>query len=329
MKRYPLTFSLCLVVLMLLSMPFVSKAESGVSESDINIELNPQVPTPGADVTATLSSYATDLNKASIKWQDASGNVLSSGIGDVSYTISSGGPNTNISIQVSITPAGDSTPIIKQLSIHPSSVDILWQIEDSHTPPFYKGKALATSESIIKAVAMPVVIRKNTASNNNVYIWKLEQKNITKSSGYGKDAFEFKNSYLRDVEHIDVNASSVDGSFHAENTITIPILNSKLLFYLKNPDGVINYNQAVGDSTQIYGNESTLVAEPYFFPKVSAGGDVTYTWQINGSPINTPKNPTVLTFRPTGSGGYATISLAIEHASKLFQSVASSIKLNL
>jgi hypothetical protein len=313
---------------MLITVPFISSAESGLTERDVNIELNPAIPVPHKNVTATLTSYTTDLNKALIEWKDASNNVLLSGTGEKSYTVNAGEPNSDINIQVHITPFGDSNPIVKQLFIHPADVDILWQIDDAYTPPFYKGKALPTSESIIRAVAMPNAGASSTKSNI-VYIWKLEHNTISKSSGYGKDSFIFKNSYLRDVEHIEVNASSVNSSYSATNNVTIPIGSANILFYLKNSDGVVEYNKAITANTTISSDESTIVAEPYFFPIKSGAGNLVYSWKINGESINTPRNPLSLTIRPASTGGYATISLSIENVAKLFQNVSANLRINL
>jgi hypothetical protein len=324
-KRYTVKCAIYLILAVLISIPFISNAISGVGEGDIQIELTPQIPIPGKSVTVTLTSYATDLNKASISWKDSANNVLISGVGETSYELTAGAPNSNIVLIISIIPAGDTVAISKQISIHPSDVDILWQVENAHTPPFYKGKALATSESVISAIAMPSGGAVARGKSNLVYVWKLEHNTINKSSGYGKDKFQFKNSYLRTIEHVDVNASSVNGSYNASNTVAIPIVDAKLLFYLKNDHGMTEYKKALSDDTELLKDEATFVAEPYFFPM----DDADFTWKINGATISTPKNPQILTIRPASKGGYATISLSIESISRLFQSISSTLKLNL
>ncbi len=327
-KRFVLKSTILFILLMTISTPFVMHAESSINESDVNVEINPQNPAPGKNVTITVSSYSANLNRAQIDWKDNAGNVLSSGVGSTSYSLVAGGPNSDVNVQVYITPYGDSTAVVKQIFIHPTDVDILWQSIDGYVPPFYKGKALPTSESVIRAVAMPNAGA--VANNNNiVYTWKLEHNTMSKFSGYGKDSFTFENSYLRNTEHINVSASSVNGSYNAENSITIPIQKSKVLFYLKNQDGTVNYSNALADNSQISGEESTIVAEPYFFPLTSGAGSLKYTWKINGGAIDTPRNPLSLTIRPASTGGYATISLSIDNISKLFQSVSNTLKLNL
>lgn len=328
MKRFILKSTILFILMLIISTPFLTHAELSINQNDVNIEINPQNPAPGKDVSITVYSYSTNLNKAKIEWKDNGGNVLLSGTGETTYTLRAGGPNSDINIQVHITSYGDSTAIVKQIFIHPTDIDILWQSIDGYVPPFYKGKALPTSESVIRAVAMPNAGA--VANNNNiVYSWKLEHNTMTKFSGYGKDSFTFQNSYLRNMEHINVSASSVSGSYNAENNITIPIQKSKILFYLKNPDGTTNYSNALTNDSTISGEESTFVAEPYFFPLASALGSIKYNWKINGSSIDTPRNPFNLTIKPASTGGYATISLSIENISKLFQSVSSTLKLNL
>lgn len=309
-----------------MSISLPSYGLGGISESDINIEINPQIPVPGKTITATVSTYSTDLNKAFIEWRNESNTILSSGTGNTSYTMTA--ENVGINILVYITPIGESAPIIKQISIEPSNIDILWEATDSYTPPFYKGKALPTSESIIKAVAMPNSKGVSQNKNENVYLWKLEHNSIQKASGYGKDTFIFKNSYLRDVENIEVEASSVTSNYLSANKISVPINDSKILFYLKGENGVVNYNKAMTESAQISTNESTIVAEPYFF-LIDDNGGTNYDWRINGKNISTPRNPRILTIRPESSGGYATITFTMESVSRLFQNVSNTLRLNL
>lgn len=329
MKNNILKLAILVLLITTLSTPFLSFAESGATEQDINVELNPQNPIPGDIETATLTSFVIDLNKAFIKWQDKNGNVLSSGNGDTSYTMTVGAPNSLININVSVTPSGDSAAITKQFTVSPSNVDILWEASDVYTPPFYKGKSLPTSESTIKAVAMLNSGTLSGAKNNTVYLWKLDHNSINDASGYGKDFFNFKNSYLRNTEQIDVNVSPLNNSYSSSTNVSIPIDSAKILFYLKGADGVINYEQALNGSNKIPSDESTIVAEPYFFLLDSKNGDTTFDWKINNNSIPTQNNPLSQTFRPESSGGYATITLTLESISRLFQKVSSTLKLNL
>ncbi len=306
----------------------LSFADLQISSSDIIVESIPENPAPFEDVTISINSYATDLNKAYIEWKQ-NGELVLSGTGKIAYSFQTGDVNTNTSFVVSITPQGNAKKIIKQIAIQASEIDLLWQSPSSYTPPFYKGKALPTQEADIEVIAMP-----NTTGfakggkKNMVYMWKSDYNAIQKASGYGKDTYTFKNDYLKPIEHISVNVSSTDNSYSASDSIDIPISKPLLRFYNKSPlDGVL-YENSLFQETTMSEDEMTVIAEPYFL-SIGNTNDFAYTWKINNQKINTPKNPTELTVRPSSRGGYATINLGIESKNKLFQSIAESLKINL
>lgn len=128
------------------SVPLLSRAEMQieVQEGEIEVKTNPSNPQPYQNVTITLSSYATDLNKAIISWQGESGTLIS-GIGKTSYSFTAGGPNTTTIFSINIKPTGSMSTITKRVVIAPSEIEIMWEAVDGYTPPFYKGKSLPIS----------------------------------------------------------------------------------------------------------------------------------------------------------------------------------------
>src|SRR5574344_1154738 len=72
-----------------------------VQESEISVETAPKNPQPYQEVTIRLSSYATDLSKATITWQSDGGVVLS-GIGKTSYTFKAPGADITARFNISI-----------------------------------------------------------------------------------------------------------------------------------------------------------------------------------------------------------------------------------
>ncbi len=297
-----------------------------LQDSDVDIATVPDSPEPYQDVTATLSSYATDLNKAMIVWQ--SGNkVVLSGIGKISYSFKTLGPNVVSDITATITPEGSLDKITKEIRINPSEIEIFWEGVDSYTPPFYKGKSFISSGGVIKAVAMPTTTKGGRV--NAVYNWKNSDNSVQDASGYNKDSYIFANSELNKSENISVNASTVNGGYDTTKEISIPITSPKILFYKKSPTEGVLYNNALTDNTFLSENEITIVAEPYFLAISGNEKDFSYKWQINGEDIDTPTKKTELTVQPTSRGGYATISLVLENLNAFFQTASAQIKLSL
>lgn len=302
--------------------------EIAVQEGDISATLIPENPQPYQDVTITLSSYATDLNKAMIQWQIGS-NIVLGGYGKTSYSFKALGPDAITLIDVSIAVPGSVEKVNKRIVINPSEVELIWEGVDSYTPPFYRGKAFPSPEGLIKVVAIPNSNTIKQGKGSITYTWKSGDNTVQGASGYNKDSYVFQNSELNDSEKVTVTAESVNGQYSATNTVEVPITQPKIVFYKRSPTEGILYNQALTDESFISEDEVTVVAEPYFLAFKGKEAVFSYKWKINGSPIETPSKKTELTIRPAARGGYATIGLGLENLNTLFQKVTSQVKINL
>lgn len=307
----------------------LSYAENQIQtqEEDITIELSPEIPNPYEDVTISLVSYATDLNKAIITWQSGGETVLS-GIGRTSYTLKAKGPDTLTVVNISIVPVGSVSTITKKVTIRPQEVEIMWESVDGYTPPFYKGKSLPITGGTIRVIAIPNTNTIKSGSGSFSYEWKNNNEVNLASSGYNKNFYTFKNSYFDTENKISVVASSVKGDFTGKSTIKIPLFKPRIVFYEKSASLGILYNKALEKEVEISENEMTFVAEPYNLPNIYSNS-VNYSWKINNDLIQTPSKKNELTVRPTSRGGYANISLTIENLKELFQKVNNQLKLNL
>jgi len=322
-------FLIIFFVVGIINIPFLSYSETQieVQGDEINVEVTPSNPQPYQDVTITLSSYSTDLNKAKIVWSTESGTVLS-GIGKTSYSFTTAGPNTSTIFNISITVAGSSNTIDKKITIIPSEIELMWESANGYTPPFYRGKSLPISGSSIRVVAIPNTNTIKSGIGSISYTWKKSDEAQPDASGYNKNSYVFKNGKFDQTNEITVTASSVDGSYNAENTIDIPLSKPKIIFYKKSPTDGVLYNNALNIETTMNEDEMTLVSEPYYFP-IKNNANFTYSWKINGKDINTPSKKTELTIRPNSRGGYANVSITIENVKELFQKVSNQLKINL
>ncbi len=321
-------FTLFLFGLLVIPAVFIRASEVGLQDSDINVTTIPENPEPFQDVTIKLSSYAVDLNKSFIEWQNGSKTLLS-GYGKVSYSFQALGPDLAADFFVTITPPDNEDKFTKKITIKTSEVELLWESVGSYTPPFYKGKSFPSRESTIKVVAIPNTGTIKQGKGNITYSWENDGDVIQEASGYGKDSYTFSNSQLKTKENISVRASSVDGKYTASKTIDIPIVNPKIVFYKKSPTEGVLYGEALTDGTFISEDEVTIVAEPYFLALGGNESSFSYNWKINGETINTPSKKTELTVRPGARGGYATIDLVMENLNFLFQKVGGSLNLTL
>lgn len=314
-----------IVIFTLVGFGFFAHAQ--VRDTDITLSLTPQFPNPNQSVTAVLSSYATNLDKANISWS-TNNQEISSGVGKKVFSFTMGSLGSSLNLTATIDTV-DGQSVQKKITLVPTNVDMLWEAYDAYTPPFYKGKAFAPSQSSFKVVAIPNLINQTgkVNANNLSYTWTKDGDVQPDSSGWGKSYFIFQNSYLDKENVIGVKVSDITSSTNASGTINLQTSNPKIIFYENNPSLGIKWENAVTDGFKVNPEGVTLVAEPYFFsPKNISASELTFDWFLNGAQIQTPNSKNELSIKPeAGQSGNAIIKLVVNNINTLFQSMEKQI----
>ena len=300
---------------------FIPTALAQVESTDATLILSPQYPSPNQNVTASITSNTFSLDTSDIAWF-INGIKLAEGIGQKDYSFTTGQAGTQTSVEVKVT-TQDGSMIDKVITINPVSVTMLWQADDSYVPPFYKGKSLVASEGSFRVVAMPNITigGQEVDSHNLVYSWNLDNESQPDASGYGKNSFVFKNSYLDSSNTVSVTVSDTTGSVAGTGSITLQTGTPKIVFYEDDPTLGIQYQNALQNGFTLNPQGETLVAEPYFFsPADINSSDLSMNWSINGSPIGTPNQKNILSIKPdAGQSGQSAIDVAVKNIKTLFQ----------
>ena len=302
-------------------------ARAQVRDTDIVLSISPQYPSQNQSVNATLNSHTTNLDKANIFWS-VNNQETSGGIGKKSFSFKTGDAGSFSVLSVTIDTV-DGQSISKTMTITPAELDMLWEAYDSYTPPFYKGKALVTSQGTLKIVAVPSIINQNGKVNiNNLsYVWKKDSKTQSDSSGWGKNYFIFQNSYLDKGNIIEVKVSDISGGASTSGKITLNTTNPKILFYQNDPALGVKWERTLNNGFTINPNGETLTVEPYFFsPQNLNSADLVFDWSLNGEKIQTPSPKNILSIKPeAGQSGSATIKVVVNNIRTLFQSIEKQI----
>jgi len=305
-------------------------AHAQVRDTDIVLTVTPEYPSPNQNVTAYLSSYTINLDKANISWS-VNNQEMSVGVGKKSFSFKVGNLGADSDLSVTIDTI-DGQNISKKLTLTPAGVDMLWEAYDAYTPPFYKGKALTPSQGQFKVVAMPSLVNQTGKVNiNNLsYAWTEDGDPQPDSSGWSKNYFIFQNSYLDRGNVVDVKVSDISGSTNASGTINLNTTNPKILFYKNDPELGTKWETALTDGYTISPKGDTLTIEPYFFsPKNINSSILTFDWSLNGEKIDTPNPKNVLSIKPdAGQTGSATIKVDINNTNTLFQEAVKQISVN-
>ncbi len=319
-----------ILILVAVFLPFNNITSAQVRNTDIIVVMSPQYPAPNENVSATLKSYVLDLSKTYITWS-VNGNPISSGIGKVSFSFDAG----NIGITTNVTATIDtvnSTSLSKTFSITPTDVDMLWEAVDSYTTPFYRGKTMVGKEGTFKVVAVPSVISgvQMVHPSNLSYEWTKEDKGQLESSGWGKNIFSFKTSFLDDSVDVKVKVSDVSGNKIGEGKIDLKPVLPKLVFYKKDPETGVMLHNALNSSSKIDKNGAIIVAVPYFFSFTDIKSkDFEFKWSINGRPLNetSPKNELSIKGQE-GKTGQASIEAEVNNTTTMFQTATKKINVN-
>jgi len=323
-KIYTLIFGLFLSL-------FAFQVFAQTPGNDISLNIKPAYPVPGDNVSFSLTSFGTDLNKSNISWS-VNGQQKISAIGQKNFSFNVGDITSTLNIEAHINTI-DGQEIFKRTLITPTEVDMLWQGKDSFTPPFYKGRSFVPEEGYFKVVAMPNINSKaGTIDVKNLsYNWNKDDSAAQSSSGFGKNSLSFKNSYLDKNNKITVTVSDISGNNKANGSITLNTTTPKILFYKNNPNLGIDFSNGIDNSLSIDNNITGLLAMPYFLsPKNLNSNILNFTWSINGSSIATPNPKNILTIKPnSGQSGTASIKLDINNSGNLFGDITKTLNVNL
>ncbi len=296
------------------------------SIDDFSISANPEFPKELGETVISITSYSTNLTTSKIVWKE-NGVVVAQeyGLQERSFTAPRNGSSKTITVEAT-TQSG--LKIAKDYILAPQSMDLLWEAVDSYVPPFYKGKALAGEQSLVKVVAIPNFTSRGALLDRTqtVFTWSVGGRQPDGVSGYNKPSLVFKFSPIKNGETVKVLAESLNGNSQTEDAVSLRPVATDIVFYEASPLLGTLYERAFTRGLRLISNEITLVAEPYFF---SAGqnstSNTTYAWGVDGNSVNPGSDKTRITLRNPGKSGKATISVAVKHIEKTLQNLTRSI----
>lgn len=296
---------------------------------DVRVVTIPKSPGPLTRVILRLESFALDLDRSNVSWR-LDGVLKLSGIGEKSFSFTTRDVGSQSTVSVSV--VGELGTVNKTISFVPAEVVLLWESTDSYTPPFYKGKALPSSGSIMKIVAVPRLV---TTSGNRlsadglVYTWKKNSRarDFNTQSGRGENTILYRKDFLEKNESIEVSVSSFGGSINANGRISVQDEGPEIVFYEDHPLEGIKYERS-GDRFVMTDREATLVAEPYFFSSNKRGENLSFDWKVAKKKVVPGKESGFLTLRPEGGSGNSILSLEVKHLSELLQFMKKSLTIN-
>lgn len=298
--------------------------ESYGMKPDLTYSITPDAPGPNDPVSISLHSYYLDLPNADIEWM-LDGKTLTGGTGVTDISTAAGTEGTEHDITAIVTtPDGASADVT--IALIPTTIDLLYDA-DSYVPPFYPGRALPSSGTVINIQAMPNFVTpegKRLTTDTIVYNWKQDGRVLKALSGKGKSSISVPASLPKDSTTISVDAISADGRLHGAATLRIPTIEPAIDLYEDHPLFGIQYYSAMNTPSFVSDTEMTFAVAPYFAPvHTSSDPSLQYTWSVNGMdvPINA-SSPNEITIDASKSSGLAWINVAVSHVTDFFTNLA-------
>ena len=249
-------FFLFIFFSLLLATPTFAQFSDATLGSDISISAIPENPEPLESVILEIKSYSIDLNQANIAWR-YNGKIVSSGIGRVRISVIAPDANNAGLVTATVTGTGFATSSTS-IDLRTAKIDLLWEAADSYTPPFYKGKAMFTTNGLIRITA----VQSHSSPKNLSFEWSRNDSVVQDASGYNKNSMIFRNETLKKQERVSVVAQS--GLFNGRNSVTLVPTKPQIVLYQKT-EGFIDYANGHLSSLSTKSPGVTLRFEPYFF----------------------------------------------------------------
>ncbi len=326
MKRLIFFFLIIWLILPSLTSAY-SETTSGGS---LVATVKPLSPTPNENITINLNGYGYDINQAEIIWFKNNIEVRR-GIGQKSYSFTNGnlGQITVITIALK---TKDRRIIAKNMTFTASEVDLLWEA-DTYTPNFYKGASLPTSGSRVTVTAVPQIKSPDgniISSDNLIFTWKKDYKNLVRESGVGKDSISFNVGQFPNSHNIEVIVTSSNSSIKTSKQISIPIYEPKLIIYPFKPLKGIQSNQAIKNEYTSQQDDESFKVEPFFWPNNQINNNsVSYLWKINDKQVTNSilENGTILNTSIGGGSGTASVEVLVSSFTNRFLRAQQSFQI--
>jgi len=306
------------------------------SQTPLTLVSSPTNPKPGETITITMSDYGQSTSSANIDWY-VDNELFSSGIGIKSISFKASDIGIVNTIHANVTRSNGQVQTTAPITVGASYVDILWEAIDAKTLPFYKGKALPSWDTIIKAYVIPEVYSASgvrVPASTFVYTWKKNQRAIDLSaqSGYGKQSAFVLADFARKQHLVSVNLSNETAAVTAGNTVAVKLYDPQILLYEKRPlDGIIFERSLSGEIAQPRANSALrIVAYPFGLDSRS-GANVSFKWWLNGRSLTnsgTMYTGEIPLISNNTQRGTSTVSLEVTNWEKPLQSAKGSIKID-
>ncbi|MAZ67264.1 hypothetical protein CL652_00645 [bacterium] len=308
--------------------PSTSHAQLLDNLNSVEITLSPEYPKPGQIVQASVFLASENVRTATIVWL-LDDEIQQEGAGDDTFRFVAGGVGVPQALGVLVKmPSGQV--FAKTLRVIPAEVTLVWEA-DTYTPPFYKGRSLYSSGSIIRAEAIPNFVDEEGrvyTSPELLYTWSKNGTVLGKMSGIASNAIVVEGPKFFGNFILSVEVSTPDGTQISQSAARIETVDPVIKVYERDPLVGVLYHNAIGSGYSFSGTSQFEVqAEPYFMDTPYPNNDsLRYSWSINGSKVSSiDARPSALLVQLLEEAPVTTtLRVVVDHARHLLQTGEST-----
>ncbi len=313
----------CFSILSFVASPALAQFNAdSLSGNNLTIELQPEFPRPGEQVTATINDYSGGVYGSSIAWF-LNGQAVPDATNQRQTTITADQDGQAQKVEVVLTKPGGSKSILSA-TINPVYLDIVIEPQ-THVPDFYQGRALPSLGSTVNATAL--ISGKGFRDTDLMYTWRLEQTVLQGGPIRGTNQVSFVTPMGQSFI-LSLQVTELDGTVVARRAILIPSVTPEIHFYeVSSLFGMSK--RALDSSLPIIGNSVMVKAEPYNLDSRVYNDPAIHEWKINRSVTsNSGGNPYEVTLERVGSSGLSNLEFHVRDTKQVLQGAKDDIDIN-
>ena len=310
---------LLFILVILFALPVHAQEDAPGIERILSITSNPTYPAPNERIRLSIGGYAVDIDRSIVVWYVDNKEVSRGpGLRDLELDVGALGSVQRIRVFAE-EPSGIIA--IGEAEIRPTEVTLLWET-DSYTPPFYRGRALAGSNSTINAQALANLRRGTATISNNNIVYSWYRNGALFASGLGRSAVSFPGPRVFETHRIEVVAESVQGDLAGRAEMILQGSDPQLELYEHHPLFGTLYHRAFVGTVLTGEDEQKVAAVPFFAPTEPHNPSLVYNWSAAGRVVPPDSaTPDIITLRRgPGFTGTGEVALSLTSTSDIFLS---------
>lgn len=302
---------------------FVTHAQfSGATQGSVELLTNPLFPKPYSVTEVTLNDAGVDTLGSEIRWY----------VNNVEFPeyknervaqVRVGALGKETIVKVVLTKKNSFSSQSSVLTIIPRSLDVIIESE-SYVPLFYAGKALPSSDTRLRIVA---ILNDAPGLNTRGYSYKWTLNDEVLLGGAVRD----KNTLDIDMPHYDGNEFTVEvfdtrGVRIASESFIISGYDPELHFYENSVlRGLIQ--KTLTSPHYLIGDETTIFGEPYFI-NAATKDTISFEWELGNILVpQSVSNKNSITVAKEGGEGQSLLELKATTDKKFPKRVADMLQL--